>query len=139
MARYRSRFFCAFWTWNQILQSLRRLLIIFVGLKLTWYRKKNLIFTRCICGFMSILHKKSWTVANYDLWCLTSFLLKSDFQNLSNQISNYMTNNVHTIFWLVVLGRSIIKPNKLVNAQPVQLNFSVIYFYSAEGQKSRIL
>ena len=56
-----------------------------------------------------------------------------------------MTNNVHTIFWLVVLGRSIIKLNKLVNAQPapvvnkVQLNFSVIYFYSAEGQKSRIL
>ena len=72
---------------------------------------------------------------------------ESDFQNLSHQISNYISVQTMQYFDLLFwVASSIIKLNKLVNAiQPapvvnkVQLNFSVIYFYSAEGQKSRIL
>ena len=31
---------------------------------MTWFSKKMLISTRCICGFMPKLHKKSWMVSN---------------------------------------------------------------------------
>ena len=45
-----------------ILQSLRRLFIVLVGLTVTWFSEKMLISHRCIHGLMSNLIKKSWTV-----------------------------------------------------------------------------
>ena len=47
----------------RILPSFWRLLIMLVGLTMTWY-SEMLISARCICGFMRSLHKKSWTVSN---------------------------------------------------------------------------
>ena len=57
-----------FWCWKmtlkvQILQSLRRLFIILVGLTMTWFSEKMLIFNIRIRGLMPNLIKKSWTVS----------------------------------------------------------------------------
>ena len=48
----------------KILQTLRRLFIILIGLTMTWFSEKLLISTRCISGLMPNLIKKSWTVSN---------------------------------------------------------------------------
>ena len=44
-------------TWYQ------KSLIVLVSLAMTWLSEKMLISTRCICGFMPKLHKKSWMVS----------------------------------------------------------------------------
>ena len=31
---------------------------------MTWFSEKMFIYTRCICGFMPNLHKKSWILSN---------------------------------------------------------------------------
>ena len=49
----------------QILQSLRRLFIILIGLIMTWFNEKVIIFNMCICGLMPNLTKKSWTVSSF--------------------------------------------------------------------------
>ena len=46
-----------------ILQSLRSSFIVLIGLMMTWYSEKMMAFTRCICGFMLSLNKKSWMVS----------------------------------------------------------------------------
>ena len=48
----------------QILQTLRRLFIILVGLTMTWFSEKMLIFNICRRGLMPNLIKKSWTVSS---------------------------------------------------------------------------
>ena len=50
----------------QILQTLRRLFIVLVGLKMTWFSEKMLIFNICRRGLMRNLIKKSWTVSTFD-------------------------------------------------------------------------
>ena len=58
-------FWCSKMTLNvRILQSLRRLFIILVGLTMTWFIEKMLIFNICRHGLMPNLIKKSWTVSN---------------------------------------------------------------------------
>ena len=52
----------------QILQTLRRLFIILVGLTMTWFSEKMLIFNICRHGLMSNLIKKSWTVSNWRMY-----------------------------------------------------------------------
>ena len=47
----------------RILQSLRRLFIILVGLMMTLFSEKMLISNVCISGLMPNLIKKSWTVS----------------------------------------------------------------------------
>ena len=47
----------------RILQSLRRLFIILVGLTMTWFSEKMLISNICTHGLMTNLIKKSWTVS----------------------------------------------------------------------------
>ena len=47
------------------LRTLRRLLIILVGLMMTWYSEKIMISTRSICGFMPNLSKKYWMVSTW--------------------------------------------------------------------------
>ena len=47
-----------------ILQSLRRLFIILVGLTMTWFSEKMLISNLCTHGLMPNLIKKSWTVSS---------------------------------------------------------------------------
>ena len=60
-------FWCQKMTLNvQILQTLRRLFIILVGLTMTWFSEKLLIFNICRCGLMPNLIKKSWTVSSRD-------------------------------------------------------------------------
>ena len=44
--------------------ALLRSLIILEGLTMTRFTEKMLISTRCTCGFMPNLHKKSWMVSN---------------------------------------------------------------------------
>ena len=51
----------------RILQSLTRLFIILVSLRMSLFSDKMLIFNRCISGLMSNLIKKSWTVSNQHL------------------------------------------------------------------------
>ena len=51
----------------QILQSLRRLFITLVGLTMTWFGEKMLIFNKCRRGLMPNLIKKSWTVSTLKL------------------------------------------------------------------------
>ena len=48
----------------QILRTLRRLFIILVGLTVTWFGEKMLIFNICRHGLMPNLIKKSWTVSS---------------------------------------------------------------------------
>ena len=48
----------------RILRSLTRLFIMLVSLTWSLFCEKMLIFNRCICGLMSNLIKKSWTVSN---------------------------------------------------------------------------
>ena len=48
----------------RILRSLTRLFIILVSLTKSLFSEKMLISNRCICGLMSNLIKKSWTVSN---------------------------------------------------------------------------
>ena len=50
----------------QILQTLRRLFIILVGLTMTWFSEKMLIFNIYRRGLMPNLIKKSWTVSMLD-------------------------------------------------------------------------
>ena len=50
----------------QILQTLRRLFIILVGLTMTWFSEKMLISNKCRRDLMLNLMKKSWTVSNAD-------------------------------------------------------------------------
>ena len=57
-----------FWWWKmtlkvKILQTLRRLFIMLVGLMMTWFRKEMLIFNICRSGLMPNLFKESWTVS----------------------------------------------------------------------------
>ena len=47
----------------RILQSLRRSLIILVGLTITWYTEKMMDSTVCYCGFRPNSHKNSWRVS----------------------------------------------------------------------------
>ena len=49
-----------------ILQSLTRLFIILVSLRMSLFSDKMLIFNGCISGLMSNLIKKSWTVSTPD-------------------------------------------------------------------------
>ena len=53
----------------QILQTLRRLFIILVGLTMTWFIEKMLIFNICRHGLMPNLIKKSWTVSSKQILC----------------------------------------------------------------------
>ena len=46
------------------LYRIQRSLIILVGLTMTLFSEKMLISTRCVCGFMPNLYKKSWMVSN---------------------------------------------------------------------------
>ena len=55
----------------RILQSLTRLFIILVSLRMSLFSEKMLIFNRCISGLMSNLIKKSWTVSSP---CIMLFL-----------------------------------------------------------------
>ena len=54
----------------QILETLRRLFIILVGLTMTLFYDKMLISHICIGGLMPNLTKKSWTVSKQ--WCVMS-------------------------------------------------------------------
>ena len=59
----------------RILQSLRRLLIILVGLTMTWFSEKMLISNICIGGLKPNLSKKSWTVSNVHAATCTTYSL----------------------------------------------------------------
>ena len=48
----------------QILQSLRRLLLILISLMMTLFSEKMFISNLCISGLMPNLIKKSWTLKN---------------------------------------------------------------------------
>ena len=54
----------------QILQTLRRFFIMLEGLTMTWFSEKMLIISRCNCGFMSNLFKKSSMVSSTYIWQL---------------------------------------------------------------------
>ena len=80
-----------FWWWKMtlkvwILQSLRRLFIIMVGLRMTWFSEKMLISYKCIRGLMPNLIKKSWTVSRLDA-LLVAWKVKSWIQLLFLQNS----------------------------------------------------
>ena len=73
----------------QILQTLRRLFIISVGLTMTWFSEKMLIFNMCRHGLMPNLIKKSWTVSTLKLqqnW-ISMAELQLAFEALSEQSS----------------------------------------------------
>ena len=54
------------------------LFIILVDLTVTLFREKMLVFTRCICGFMSNLIKKSWKDSTAQVLSWLGFQLKGD-------------------------------------------------------------
>ena len=63
------------WIWKyKFCKTLRRLLIILVGLTMKWFSEKMPIFNICRRGLMPNLIKKSWTVSNthshsmYNAW-----------------------------------------------------------------------
>ena len=56
----------------QILQHLRRLFIILVGLTMTWFSAKMLIFNIWRPGLMPNMIKKSWTVSIF--YCVSLFI-----------------------------------------------------------------
>ena len=49
----------------QIFQTLRRLFLILVGLMMTWFSEKMLIFNICRHGLMPNLIKQYWLVSNF--------------------------------------------------------------------------
>ena len=68
---------------------------------MTWFSEKMLISTRCICGFMPKLHKKSWMVSNNHPWLSWWFLrlvLISKMTWLSIMIS-FQTSFYLSFYW----------------------------------------
>ena len=80
----------------RILQSLTRLIIFLVSLRISLFSEKTLIFNRCISGLMSNLFKKSWTVS------ITGATRKKNPQHHNKFMSgNFCTLNfkISTLCW----------------------------------------
>ena len=73
----------------QILQSLRRLFTILVGLMMTWLSEKMLLFNICRRGLMPNLIKKSWTVSSHDVEMCDISSMVLVFTSRSSNLQNW--------------------------------------------------
>ena len=114
-----------FWCWKvtlkvqflQILRMLFNLFIILVGLTMTWFSEKMLIFNTCRHSLMPNLIKKSWTVSNWQvshLWIVQLALIVWASQYLGHiilwseasswKVLGSLQYSLQTVKWLLLLG-----------------------------------